>query len=82
MVTTSDNDDPGTAYTYSDDYGQTWSTPVTISPATLTGAHDRPRIAMESSGNLHVVYEAVNGSGDRHHLSLGLVRRRDLVREC
>jgi hypothetical protein len=66
MVTTSDNDDPGTAYTYSDDYGQTWSTPITISPATLTGVHDRPRIALESTGNLHVVYEAVDGSGDRH----------------
>ncbi len=66
MVTTSDNDDPGTAYSYSNDYGQTWSEPVTISAATLTGAHDRPRIAIESTGNLHIVYEAVNGSGDRH----------------
>ncbi len=66
MVMTSDNDDPGTAYSYSDDYGQSWSDPITISAATLTGAHDRPRIALESTGNLHVVYEAVNGSGDRH----------------
>ncbi|MBK6765454.1 MAG: hypothetical protein IPG71_03760 [bacterium] len=66
MVMTSDHDDPGTAYSYSDDYGQTWSEPLTISPATLTGAHDRPRIAIESTGTLHVVYEAVNGSGDRH----------------
>ena len=66
MVMTSDNASPGTAYSYSDDYGQTWSTPVTISPATLTGVHDRPRIAMESGGNLHAVYEAVDGGGDRH----------------
>jgi len=66
MVMTSDNADPGTAYSYSDDFGQTWSEPMTISSASLTGAHDRPRIALESTGNLHVVYEAVNGSGDRH----------------
>ncbi|MCC6475786.1 T9SS type A sorting domain-containing protein [bacterium] len=66
MVMTSDAADPGTAYSFSDDYGQTWSTPVTISPSTLTGVHDRPRMAIESNGNLHVVYEAVNGSGDRH----------------
>lgn len=66
MVMTSDNDDPGTAYSYSDDYGETWSAPQTISPATLTGVHARPRIAVESTGVLHVVYEAVNGSGDRH----------------
>lgn len=65
MVMTSDNASPGTAYTYSDDFGQTWSTPQTISPSTLTAAHDRPRIALESTGNLHVVYEAVDGSGDR-----------------
>ncbi len=66
MVMTSDNASPGTAYSYSNDFGQSWSVPVTISPATLTGVHDRPRIAIESTGNLHVVYEAINGSGDRH----------------
>ncbi|MCB9357660.1 MAG: T9SS type A sorting domain-containing protein [Calditrichaeota bacterium] len=66
MVMTSDNASPGTAYSYSDDWGQSWSTPLTISAATLTGVHDRPRIAMESNGNLHVVFEAVDGGGDRH----------------
>lgn len=66
MVMTSDNAVPGTAYSYSDDFGQTWSTPVTISPPTLTGVHDRPRIAKESNGNLHIVYEAENGGGERH----------------
>jgi hypothetical protein len=66
LVFCRDNAAQGTAYSYSDDYGRTWSAAVTISPATLTGAHDRPRIAVRTTGEIHVVYEAVNGSGERH----------------
>ncbi|MBU1984601.1 T9SS type A sorting domain-containing protein, partial [bacterium] len=56
----------GTAYSYSDDYGQTWSAALTISPTTFTGAIDRPRIVVTAGGDLHVVYEAIDGLGDRH----------------
>ncbi|MBU1937383.1 hypothetical protein KKG05_08280, partial [bacterium] len=66
MVFCRDNATYGTSYSYSDNYGQTWSTPVCISPATLTAAHDNPVIAVASNGVIHVIYEAVNGSGDRH----------------
>lgn len=66
LVMCRDNAAQGTAYSYSDDYGRTWSTAITISPATLTGVHDRPRIGVRSTGEVHVVYEAVNGLGERH----------------
>lgn len=56
----------GTAYSYSDDYGRTWAAAQTISSASLTGAIDRPRMAIRSTGEIHVVYEAEDGSGDRH----------------
>ncbi|MBI5060302.1 T9SS type A sorting domain-containing protein [candidate division KSB1 bacterium] len=65
MVFCRDNDTEGTSYSYSDDYGQTWSAAVRISPTSLTGAHDRPRIALRSTGELHVIYEAVT-AGERH----------------
>lgn len=48
----------GTAYSYSDDYGQTWSTAVTISPSTLLLDQRRPRVALLSNGEIHVVWEA------------------------
>jgi hypothetical protein len=66
LVFCRDNAAQGTAYSYSDDYGRTWSAALTISPATLTAAHDRPRVAVRRSGEVHVVYEAVNGGGERH----------------
>lgn len=66
MVMCRDNAAQGTAYSFSDDYGQTWSAALTISPASLTAAHDRPRIAVRSTGEIHVVYEATNMAGDRH----------------
>jgi hypothetical protein len=66
MVFCRDNATEGTAYSYSDDYGQTWSEALTISPATLTANHDRPRVAVRTTGEIHVVYEAINGGGERH----------------
>ena len=66
LVFCRDNAAQGTAYSYSDDYGRTWSAALTISPATLTLAHDRPRVAVRRTGEVHVVYEAVNGAGERH----------------
>ncbi|HEY3295209.1 MAG TPA: T9SS type A sorting domain-containing protein [bacterium] len=66
MVFCRDNAVQGTAYSYSDDYGQTWSAAVRISPTTLGAIHDRPRIAVRSTGEVHVVYEAINLSGQRH----------------
>jgi hypothetical protein len=66
MVFCRDDGPHGTSYSYSDDYGQTWSSPLTISPPTLTAAHDRPRIALRQSGEMDVVYEAINALGERH----------------
>ncbi|RPH95979.1 hypothetical protein EHM69_02565, partial [candidate division KSB1 bacterium] len=66
MVFCRDDATQGTAYSYSDNFGRTWSAAITISPVALVGAHDRPRIAVRSTGEVHVVYEAINGSGDRH----------------
>ncbi len=66
MVFCRDGAGTGTAYSYSDDYGQTWSTALTISLSTFTGAIDRPVIVVTANSDIHVVYEAVDGSGDRH----------------
>jgi len=66
MVFCRDGVGTGTAYSYSDDNGMTWSAAVTISTGTLTGAIDRPRVVTGVNGNVHIVYEAVDGSGDRH----------------
>ena len=66
MVFCNDDAAEGTAYSYSDDYGQTWSHAITISPESIVGFHDRPRIALRGTGEIHVVYEATNMLGERH----------------
>lgn len=54
-------------HSYSDDLGQSWSTPQSLSPATHTGASDRPRIAIEASGKIHAVWESVLGQRNLYH---------------
>lgn len=62
MVFTKDDDTYGCSYSSSLDYGRTWTEAVRISPLSLTGAKDRPRIAIRSNGEIHVVYEALVGA--------------------
>ncbi len=53
------------AYSFSDDAGQSWSSPVAISSPSQTGTHSCPRIAVRATGEIHVVYEVTFGTGER-----------------
>ena len=50
----------GVRYSYSNDYGKSWSTPVLIPPPStgLTAEVGNPRIVVRTTGQIHVVYEA------------------------
>jgi hypothetical protein len=54
-------------HSYSDDLGENWSAPQTLSPAAHTGVSDRPRIAIQASGKIHAVWESVVGQRNLYH---------------
>ena len=52
--------DSGIQYTYSDDYGDTWSTPLAVT-STVSPTR-RPVVALDSNGNVHIAYTITNSS--------------------
>jgi hypothetical protein len=58
----------GIFYGYSNDDGMTWSAPRLISPDSLNvinALKAGPRLALRSTGEIWVIYEAVNSAGER-----------------
>jgi hypothetical protein len=50
----------GAYITYSDDFGQSWATPLAFTPVNFTPDYDSPKLSIDSKDNLYLAWSSAN----------------------